>query len=281
MGTTSNDVYLTLAPPLGPRGETFDRDLHTVYHTFVYLGSHFGSGAQDRDTLVANVWTHFASNTVDTVNESNLIPSGRSPGRLKYWENWNLKTIDAVALIAHRDGSCGPWYDLLRQTFFVQGVANVKSVEVRPYLGNERIVIKKWIPTTLPVGATAKIKFDANADAAGHNAAGNGYAFASDTELIDDLSGVEGQGINTNPMSIFLNHVFLQYQKLDGTFRWLDPSYGKEYLGATIDDKERDFEKLLYGIGTPPIDKSYHGYDVKFHNEGDDSVYYTIRGLDP
>ena len=106
------------------------------------------------------------------------------------------------------------------------------------------------------------------------------YALASDTELIDG-AGIPGQGIVANPKSIFLNHVFLAYQKLDGTFRWLDPSYGKEYVGATFYEKKLEFEKLLYGIGTPLEPNSGRGYDVKIHNPGDPSVYYLNPDSDP
>jgi hypothetical protein len=70
-------------------------------------------------------------------------------------------------------------------------------------------------------------------------AAGNQYEWIYGDDVQDE-AGVRGQGVQ-NPASLFGNHQFVQVS-LGGVTKWLDPSYGLEYEGATDDDRLLDFD---------------------------------------
>ena len=218
LGTTSNDVYLTLnAVPTGDY----------VYHSVIYIGSHYGEGATTRDTLVDQVWNYFKTKGVKAVDETKLIPNGRPADPLSYWKHWlqdatHKNQLDVEELLRTRDSTCGAWTGLLKSVFEKQGIdsQSLGAVIVTPSGEYSSIVIRTWLPTNnapiLTGGSIAKIVFATTANQKGFNSTFDGYDLDySKTELGDEI-GRAGQN-SPNPLADFANHAFFRYTRQDGT----------------------------------------------------------------
>jgi hypothetical protein len=242
VGTSLNDLYLTLAEPQGP-----------MYHTVVHLGSHNAQGATSENDVILDVWNNvFSTNSVQRVDG---IP-------LWYYHSYltmNTGTQGLLTPIATTDGTlgdgqCGAWASFMLDVIGTQGVRRPNSyVLVQPSVA-EGFLVNFWQFG----GATANAAIERNpgdpinADIAAYpylnveqvggdiyNAAGNGYTFRY-TDVTDGV-GTQGKGPNSNPASVFGNHQFCQF---DFGFdpMWFDPSYGAIYEGASREARELDFD---------------------------------------
>jgi hypothetical protein len=260
LGTTSNDVYLTLATPLQANGEPIAGQ--NVYHSVVYIGSFAGAGATDEESLIDNVWSHFQSKTVKTVEERDIWRRGRASEPMFYWNNWALENFSVARLLRDRDGRCGAWTRLFVEVLNTQGFELVGAVqltsanETKPFM-----VMNGWVSQGQhAAGTDKKIRFHTSATQLGLNQSNSDYALDTTSELTYP-NGLPSQGINNRPAGIFSDHVFA-FVVYNGAQRWLDPSYGAEYVGANWHAKMTDFEtKALYGIASRdlfnPLDRYY------------------------
>jgi hypothetical protein len=252
---TKNPLYLTYDAPNLSNSWT-----HTVnlYHTLVHLGSVAASGQDTQDGVVQKVWEEF----------NDLVVRKFRGEYLHYYKSFRTENISTRELLAFGDGQCGSWAKLFLDVLKAQGIR---------FTGNYVIAVPAAMTLGIPDGVRYGFlvnnwKFNGTgiADAAVVRAAGhpvdvaisNGFTYLnviSTTYMsnvprisadgksyewlyqqVQDEVGVRGQGVQ-NPASLFGNHQFVQVS-LGGVTKWLDPSYGLEYEGATEDDRLLDFD---------------------------------------
>lgn len=286
LGNTYNDIYVTLGAP----------QIDPVYHTVIHIGTVQADGETTENQAMKKIWNYFSGRSVQSVDEKNSL--GRRPSApLLYWGDWHRvsATLTTTSILTDHDGRCGSWARFLLDVLKAQGIdpgkpAAISSVPLvasnKVYLlitpidgADKRLVINNWWKTAGPQllpGETAKIKFASSADPTGHDATQSKYDLDPSTEL-DDFQGLRGQN-NPNPKSTFLDHAIVRLY-IDGTWKWLDPSYGQEYEGATDELKKNDFEsKALFGIGTLyGDDVSGRGFDVKRQDPNKREIIITPK----
>jgi len=244
LGTSRNDIYLTLA-------EAFDDD--PLPHTLVHIGSKYGSGSTTRDELMKQVWTYFQTLRVSRQDETHRIGSRdleQVGGPFRYWS----KYVESGNLWLAGSVNCGSVSELFLASLAVQGVQE-KSNLLR-FLSPEAIVVNQWTTNGKPL-----VRGNALYDALIYNYVGHaddfsrddkvngnntGYNISPSSQLLD-AAGTKGQN-SDNPVSIFFGHTLVQLT-IAGKVRWLDPSYGVEYVGDSNDERLMDFEnRMLYGF---------------------------------
>jgi hypothetical protein len=256
---TKNPLYLTYdAPDLS----NSTSDTVNLYHTLVHLGSVAASGQDTQDGVVQKVWEEF----------NDLVVRKFRGEYLHYYKSFRTENIRTRQLLAFRDGQCGSWAKLFLDVLKAQGIRFTEN-----YVIAVPAAMTLGIPDTYICGFLVKDwKFNDAGGVAGNAvkrdpgteidrlitthefkwlnvisldpssdpwprvaAAGNQYEWIYGGDVQDEV-GVRGQGVQ-NPASLFVNHQFVQV-RLGGVTKWLDPSYGLEYEGATDDDRLLDFD---------------------------------------
>ena len=262
LGTTSNDVYLTLNPASWHE---------SVFHTAVYIGSEKGKGATDEDQLIDKVWAYFSGKHVQTVNETDIRPNGQPSTPLTYWKNWRNSSSGIHSFLQNHDGRCAQWQQFFTYVFDVQGFTDVRNVTVNSNdPTHPALIMNNWTPQVPTGQAELKIRVT---NPSGLNLNGTDYEYDSTTEL-RYTSGLESQN-NSLPQGIFIDgHVFARILYADHQ-RWLDASYGVEYVGASSAARVEEFERTsLYGLGQPGV--GFFGYFVKKQTAGQPDLIWTF-----
>ena len=268
VGTSSNDVYLTLAEPQGP-----------MYHTVVHLGSHYAQGATTENDVVFDVWGNvFSNHTVERVDGMDLW----------YYHDYGIRNDTTEKLLTPisttdgtlGDGKCQAWVSLMSDVLKTQGVTTHTIIKVAPdgsviSPAPQGFLVNSWsfegagssdaaivsmqsiggLPLDRDQFVTAYPYMNVlQPDGGVWNEERNGYEFRF--EDVTDGTGIPGKGMNSNPASIFANHGLIEYNTGAETV-WFDPSYAQIYQGATQHDRELNFED-----GGPGDPASIAGYDV-------------------
>jgi hypothetical protein len=254
-GQTKNPLYLTYDAPNLSKSWS-----HTVnlYHTLVHLGSVAASGQDTQDGVVQKVWDEF----------NDLVVRKFKGEYLHYYKSFRTENIRTRELLAFRDGQCGSWAKLFLDVLKAQGIrftgSYVIAVPAAMTLGipggvRYGFLVNNWKFNGPGIAGAAVVR---TASDPVEVATSNGFTYlnvisttymsnvprisADGTsyewlyQQVQDEVGVGGQGVQ-NPASLFGNHQFVQVS-LGGVTKWLDPSYGLEYEGATADDRLLDFD---------------------------------------
>jgi len=250
VGTSSNDVYLTLGEP-----QT------TLYHTVVHLGSHNAQGATTESDVILDVWNNvFSTNSVQRVDGMPLW----------YYRQYDIQSWTTQSLLQARltaegvlgDGRCGAWANLMYDLLGAQGSDAQRIVGLIPdpwaiSPAPEGFLIESWTFNGEGRGAAAVERAPGSEldiivaaypylnvtkdllweDLFNDTRCGYAFRFAD----VTDNPGVEGKGPNPNPAAIFPDHGLVEYDTALGTV-WFDPSYGRAYEGATEEARLLSFE---------------------------------------
>lgn len=151
---------------------------------------------------------------------------------------------------------CGEMSRLFLESLAVQGVQEKSNLLRFLSPEAEAIVVNQWTTNGKPL-----VRGNAIYDALIYNWVGHaddfsrddkvngnntGYNISPSSQLLD-AAGTKGQN-SDNPVSIFFGHTLVQLT-IAGKVRWLDPSYGVEYVGDSNDERLMDFEnRMLYGF---------------------------------
>jgi hypothetical protein len=174
VGTSSNDVYLTLHNP----------SVSPVYHTVVHLGSHNAAGQGTDAGTVAGLWVPFDGLNVRRVADNAI---------LGYWRGGSATAMFTADLLQDTNGQCGAWAELLKDVLAAQGISASKvGVVEASHPMSYLLLVKTWTFTGSGVSpGTAP------------------YVYVEGEDLTDEL-GVPGQD-NGNPPGAFYNHFIVQY----------------------------------------------------------------------
>ncbi|WP_436717932.1 SdrD B-like domain-containing protein [Roseiconus lacunae] len=114
-GTSSTDLYLTLAAPKAP-----------LYHTSLHLGSHYADGKTTQDQVIDTVWNHTKQLTLQKQDETTHIGAVEIKDvgdPLTYWANYaNSSAANTPTLLHNLNGSCGSFADLFVSAMQIQGI---------------------------------------------------------------------------------------------------------------------------------------------------------------
>lgn len=93
---------------------------------------------------------------------------------------------------------------------------------------------------------------------------------------LEDRQGLPGQN-NVNPASVFEQHIFVQVELPgSGVTKWLDPSYGVEYVGASHESRLSDFEDNYLDyfavLGDANVNEAAIGIDLDGNGVNTDTV---------
>ena len=209
--TTKHQVYITLDQPSTPLRQ----------ETLFKVACDKSSGASSEATTVSGIWSDFTDRKVINIEGEQLA----------YWENDTARAATTDTLLMDANGQCGSWAEFLIDCFKVHKIDSdkyeIQSIYFPPY---GKMLVKKWT-------------FDAKGNAPDYL-----KPFTHlEKEVQDDSTGVPAQG-NDNPLSIFVNHYVVKYNK-----QFYDPSYGgslynteEEWEDASLDG----FEFLTKDINT-------------------------------
>ncbi len=261
-GTSTNAIYVCLTGP-GP----------TPYRTVVHLACS-KDGASTVDQAVANTWDLVKGRSVckwNQATESYDIPLYYYKPGTTFAENFT--TIPLLLNNAKNTGQCGAWAKLLQSAWALNGAkqnANEKEssfyTEATPKF-NDAFWVTSWgkIPASGCLFDFQSPVFDMMP----YPPSGQyGYYDTLGINMKNEAS-IPGQNSNADAPSqkVFINHQFIKYTKLDGTFAYYDPSYGVTYSGATKADCEADFQSVaLVGFGneaTSPPNKLRYTFATK------------------
>ncbi len=247
VGTSSNDLYLTLDDPA----------VDPLYHTVVHLGSHNAQGQTTEDGTITDVWNNvFDGNTVTRVDG---IP-------LWYYRSYSTTNVTAEALLTpitasdgskYGDGHCGAWVELKLDVLRAQGISRENDAVGVHSNQPGGFLVKNW---TFDAGGghsdAAVVSISGVSDRAAFVAkypylnivTGDGRPYDPATNQyswvhadVEDAAGIVGKGPNPNPASLFEVHALAELE-VGGVTKWYDPSYGVIYEGATAEMREADFE---------------------------------------
>ena len=142
--------------------------------------------------------------------------------------------------------------DLFLNVLAVQGIAQENS---RVYC-TANFVVNAWQPMGTQIQAASGlvdvIIYDVAAEFSKFNTDRTGYNIREDSQL-GDVAGPGGQN-SSNPLADFSNHNWVQLT-IAGQVRWLDPSYGVEYVGTNETERKNNFEDTaVYGFIVGTID---------------------------
>jgi hypothetical protein len=250
-GATANDLYVTLAQPVGG----------AMYHTVLHIGSHFAQGSETEDDVILAVWKHFRGLAVQKQDETThigalAIPDGGAP--LKYWANYERPGgSETSALLAYNGGECGGFADFFLHVLMAQGISQQDPfVQV-----SSSILVQRWEPQgqqiVTPNGQVDVVLFAPFEETDDRDAPFTAmFTEARDRYNLNEFSqlrrlpGLAGQN-SPAPRADFgleSGHIFVRLV-IGGVTRWLDPSYGVEYAGDTDDERINSFEdQAVYGL---------------------------------
>ena len=246
-GTSKNDIYLVLDEPAGNG---------PLSHTFVHVGSHYAAGSMDEVGLINGVWSHFQGLDVKRQDETTHIGSTEIPdvgNPFEYWEDYD----NVGPVLLYGSGRCGDFASFFLDVLAAQGIHQDNNlVHI-----SDNIFVNNWLPQGPQVNTNQGLvdvvvyDFVGDTDTDGDgfndvvpkiNANATGYNVSPQSQLTDG-QGLPGQN-SPNPRASFMGHQWVQVT-VAGQVRWLDPSYGVEYVGANAMAKLNDFEdKALYGF---------------------------------
>ncbi len=190
-----------------------------------------------------------------------------------YYKDWTCLSTLTNELIANLDGQCGAWasflIDLLKIHNVFHSSVNNDYVKVDPevfsiFSSIEEplgFLVKKW---TFTNGAyTGSVDPDYPYVMIPHHTIPfyDGNQINTIYTEAKDEPGIDAQGVNANPKSIFENHQFTNI-----TDRYLDPAYGVEYsslLSMKLNAISGFYRTVLGEIDETVVDIDLNGDGIK------------------
>jgi hypothetical protein len=225
-GTTQNPLYLTFADPTLKPGVN-------LYPTLLHLGSKNANGKTNESDVISAIWSDFTDREV-----------GRMDGtQLRYWAGRTATAVNTRELLAHANGQCGSWAELLIDTYGAIGVQGARKFMVfsadQPIDPVTGLYALPW--------RTGMLVKNWEFNGAGGSPATSPYTYIIDLDdpTVSEVKpkvGVPGQG-NPDPPSAFANHFVVRLADA-----YYDPSYGggpyrteNEWENAALDGFVRVF----------------------------------------
>jgi hypothetical protein len=274
MSTTKNEVFITWEEPEYGTNET------SFFKEIFYYGCNQGIGGTNTENIISLLWSLFEARALNIVHfnpsqNSNPLTYYKKP----FPEYSSHEMLFNTMGLPDFDGECGAFARIFLRVLLHQGI-DAQLIEVHPIDGREEFFVKKWfidgIPPSFPdeeYKYLNKVKeeirefeeevYDENgqlviisgttshADIRRDN---NVYEWIGEPDIIDDPSGIAGQGGIVNPYSDFGRHYLV---KADGLI--YDPSYGsmfssiEQWEAQSIDAFFWFTKKIINGESIPVI----------------------------
>lgn len=231
MASSSNECFVTLNDPRGPKGDA----QYKLYQTVLYYAcSNFG--ATSPDDAVTNSWALFAG----PADIKSWNPTTKTYDRAlrDYSKSFaaSPQPVSLTAILQEIDGfgECYCFGQLFQDALWANGITTQTGVLVVPTTGDSRMLINNW-----GYSATGSI---ANEDPIyAWELAINTYPtmdmqpppYPSDPNNYGDITnepGLAGQNAPTPLEKVFGNHYIVKYE--GSTTAYYDPSYGRSYSDA-------------------------------------------------
>lgn len=251
-GTSSNPMYVTL------RDFSLVNDFPkpTYFHTLLKLTCKAANNVSTDDLAIDKIWQ-----TVKTLNNDSA-DTGES---LFYYDSFGCGNVTTKDLLEFKDGQCGAWVHFLIDCLKVQGLSHSTLIEdfvlIRApksmFSDDYLMFIENW---AFDLGAysntTQGFDWEMITDVSvpeGFDYVGipkqanfpdawmNGDQYNWEYSDFTNMRGLDGQGVNAYPESIFDRHFVAN---ISGNL--LDPSYGAEY-SSSLSDFETE-SVAAYGV---------------------------------
>lgn len=227
----------------------------------------------DKDLIVTQIWSDFTDQQIKTRENRSLYyyNSFRIGITYPYAFPTSLGTI-LRGLIEEGDGQCSSWANFLAACLRVQGLPHsINHVWVRPDNPDDRgFSVKNWSFGPTQRGTSSypyrNLFRLSGRTVTGQEYMGNTFYFWIPTsDDAQDQVGVDGQGKNSNPASLFNNHQFLQItSQAGGGISYYDPSYGLTYTSI------QHFENIaidgLWNMTFPSLNEQVENLDLNGFN---------------
>jgi hypothetical protein len=239
----------------------------------IHLGCDGANGKTSETDVIDGIWAQFSDRQVKTVKvtvpETDPVTpeDEKSAGDMALWYcnktySTEISTTTLVLTpqfaegVSFGEGMCNAWVDLMLDVLAAQGIDQQNDIVILKRNGPGRFLVKNWQfdgSGGHSDEAIASIYSSQNRDdlvaeyplfnivsgAKTFEVGGTEYLWAY--KDVESMAGIDGQGPNDNPLSLFLQHVVVELT-VGGTTTWYDPSYGKKYTGSTKEARELDFE---------------------------------------
>jgi len=193
------------------------------YETVFHIGCTKANGKSQESQIVSSIWSAFSGLSVKRKGANTTM---------KYYGAYiNTGFIfDTFGLLSNDDGRCGSWSDFLFDILNAQGITSIQR-GIFVDSSTDGFLVNKWIfsaPTPSPPNANFPYRV---------------YLYPPSPPLTEGVwtgTGINGQGPNSRPRSIFANHAVVQVGSMI-----YDPSYGVSY---TANGWETTFKTFLAGF---------------------------------
>jgi hypothetical protein len=234
LATTSTPLFVSLSDPSGLGVNLF--------YTVAFLAAAWG-GAENESTAVINTWSMFAAPGGAPANTKgyNELTQDFTKKLYYYKPSTNLEANTAVSAAGLLQsplstGQCGSWASLLRCALYVNGVST-KFIKAESNIEEYNwLLVKDWHfgqPSPIVAPGTWLFEFD--------NTTYDMVPIPPQGKYGDltNIATLYGQNSSPNSPSqkAFVNHQFVKVIFQDGSYAYLDPSYGTQY------SDEFDFQK--------------------------------------
>lgn len=180
------------------------------YETVFHVGCTNANGKTSESQIVSSIWSEFTDCSVKKKGES---------ATLKYYgagyQTGGIFTTQA--LLNAGDGRCGSWANFLGDIITIHGISAVQR-GIFPASTVDGFLVKNWTFKTVSP-TPPNIGFPYFLHLVGPESTGT---FPG--------TGINGQGPNTRPQSIFSDHAVVQYGS-----NIYDPSYGTSYASGAFE----------------------------------------------
>jgi hypothetical protein len=274
IGESNNPMYVTYKKPEPAEPLVTDPTTGLVsggyehFHTLFKLSCEAADGMTTDEDIIDAIWNKISTLNVDKADGSDLF----------YYQNWGTCfSTTTTELISNGDGQCGSWtkffIDLLKIHSIEHSTVDDEFYAFSPVVEDASIPAE-LLPTGFFVnnwqitGSQIMDDYGAYTSLAYPKYSSTNPEWWTDIFLADNqhnfhytqlepLSGIDGQGPNDNPQSIFENH---QITQINGVL--MDPSYGEVF--ENIEELESEAISGYYQLLIFP------GFDeTQFDPDGD------------
>lgn len=265
VGTSSNDLYLTLGEPLDQQINS-SNSLTFLFHSLLHLGCVNADMETDENQAIEQIYQDFTDRCVKKVGSDNCM---------EYW-GMNISNDDVFfgndicgfsgGLLLLEEDRCNGWAHLFEDILRVQGIQGIQQKIIR-WTGDSALPIEVEEELLVAYEEEFGIPFpeDDITPVLQNNFYIAGLLFINNWNIegnsiptfnVFNAEGVPAQGFqNNNPRATFQNHVVVE---INGKI--YDPSYGTVFTNPT------EWENgSLFGLG------------VEFTRNSDNSIHHWLK----
>ncbi len=222
IASTKHQIYLTLGDPVTAHRQ----------ETLFFLSSKNADNLTNASSVTTAIWNEFIDRSVSRVDGF----------KLNYYQSYACQNYETYELLKFGDGQCGAWVKFFIDLRRVQGISDQPWRSLKPVAPSHGMIVNNWDFTGSGTSSIPGFPYFNIPGSPNHigNTSYN-WRFAE----VNDHEGVEGQGNNANPASLFERHsvVFIGDE-------YLDPSYGVKY--KTLQDLDDSMAGFFQHPGNYP-----------------------------